>query len=1253
MAADEIKPSQLEMPDVLEKATSSDKAASKSTKSKTVGAGLSSPSKCKQNGRSNPPLQGFEPPNLGKTMRLPVPDFSDPNRPKTCLEVNFPIVPINALSNLEGNAGKPIYQMSKWWARRRSSVFRSLLIAAAVQAPEDPLQAEKLVWEHYYCNHQKAGHFKKLRVLDCFMGGGTTLVEGARLGFQMTGVDLNPVAWFVVKNELACSDPEQVRAFFDHIEREVKPLVQPFYTTTCPRGHIGHWVETATGKVKNIEPLNLPPEQRQLYHWEGAEVIYTFWAKHGPCQASGCGHRTPIFKNPVIAEKKLTAYYIPVTCSDCGHEFNAELGETRIAPGTERVVLDNERSFTELSQPFAQLLNDYSKGNADEKYARVAKLLGMVEHEPGLVCPKCGAFAGQKIKSILEAHKRTTRVGDLKKKDFGIQSRHIYMYLLLKPEWLKGSAGMQDGKLFGGYAGADAESTASWYEERLKTVELVEVRGRIKLAEEEAAALDEEEEPVAETEELSEEGDTSDRKKYGLPREIVLKNGTRIQTRQGSVPRQSAFTCSACGRQQDILEAVKPTRHTAPVVPYALQCHCPQCEAEGYSYGGRYFKAPNEYDLDRLTRVEREWAARAEGDLAEWWPREELIEAFMTYHNNGGIPKWGYTHWWKMFNPRQILVHTQLLRAITDVSDESWSLDVREQALGAFQQYLRNQNMFAFYHVKRDCLAPLFGNANYHPKQLSIEVGVFVKGYGPWLSTSNGIIEGLTWAKYPWEPVMLPDAEKRKSIRVELEDSIAANNSTIHCASSTDLTDISDQKLDLVITDPPFGNNLFYADLADFFYIWLRIPLLRWYKDLPEHNYFVPPRTPHSLEAIENPAEHPDDREEWEKYLKIRSAHLEVIQSHANDATLKPGDLNPLYRPEPAADFYRQTLSACWAEAGRLLKPGGLMAFTFHHSADAPWVDVLEALFNAGYILVATYPIRSDETKGEGAKPGTFGSQKIEYDILHVCRKQLDDPQPVSWAKMRRWVKEEVGRLKELLEHSHGKNLPEADLLVIMRGKALEFYSRHYGQVYTGEGQILSVREALLGINLILDDLAEETSQVRSPEAAEPATRLFLRIFTDRTSIPRDELHKTLRGTGIDQGDLEDRGWIRAVSTTIHVVPIEERFQHFTTPGRNRKVIKTDLDQAYFLIGAAMKGSGINIDDELNRKTFSLKKSTDALLQWYAERGAKQVIRDAARLALNLVSNWRTSRSKQAQTLDKQLELSLWETMELEEIAYA
>ena len=209
------------------------------------------------------------PPNLAKPVKVRVPDFSNPKRPKTCLEVDFPLVPINALSALEGNAGKPIYQMSKWWARRRSCVFRAMLIAAATEAPTrknpdgspvldaegltlpDEDEVHKFVWDLYYANHQVAENFKHLKVLDCFMGGGTTLVEGSRLGFQVSGVDLNPVAWFVVKNEMACTDPAEVRTFFDQIEAEVKPVIQPFYVTDCPRGHRGKWFELAGTKTSD------------------------------------------------------------------------------------------------------------------------------------------------------------------------------------------------------------------------------------------------------------------------------------------------------------------------------------------------------------------------------------------------------------------------------------------------------------------------------------------------------------------------------------------------------------------------------------------------------------------------------------------------------------------------------------------------------------------------------------------------------------------------------------------------------------------------------------------------------------------------------------------------------------------------------------------------------------------------------------------------------------------------------------------
>ena len=159
--------------------------------------------------------------------------------------------------------------------------------------------------------------------------------------------------------------------------------------------------------------------------------------------------------------------------------------------------------------------------------------------------------------------------------------------------------------------------------------------------------------------------------------------------------------------------------------------------------------------------------------------------------------------------------------------------------------------------------------------------------------------------------------------------------------------------LDLVITDPPFGGLLHYSELADFFYVWLRLVLKNQYPDKFSAN------TPLRL---------------WKLF-------------------------QPRPTPGRSGRLYQRLLTACWREAHRVLKPGGMLAFTFHHSEDEPWVSVLERLFDAGFCLEATWPIRSDETKGEGSKPGTFGSQNIEYDILTYAESAPKILTPVSWAK--------------------------------------------------------------------------------------------------------------------------------------------------------------------------------------------------------------------------------------------------------------
>jgi len=1046
--------------------------------------------------------------NAGKSVAVETVDFGDPERPKTCLEVDFPILPINQIAIIEGNAGKPIYQMSKWWARRRSSVFRSLLLAASMKAPEDSSKAAKAVWDVYYANHQKKGSLKHLKVADIFMGGGTTVVEGTRLGLQMYGTDLNPVAWLIVKNELAKVNRAEVLALLDEIQVDLRPQIIPFYSCDCPRGHKGKWMHKSTGKVMgtDFDPLSLTVNNRKEYSYEGPEVIYVFWAKHGPCQVTGCGHRTPIMSSPVMATKTISVKAMQNhRCSKCHKHFDIEEDDVRMAPGVPLIVADPADRFVVLDK------------------------------ETGAACPFCG------FKELVKFTKAA------KKK--------IELTLLVHPEWLKGSPKVSsDGKEYGGSATDEPECTAAWNQERAKHLRLIEVRGK-------------------------------------LPETVTCPDtGIVFSTSKGTIPKKSHFACGNCGKPGDVLESVKTSGKTGPVAAYAIQGFCPTCKNEGRAYGGRFFAPANR--TSPFDTAASEWNQRKDTDLADYWPQTELPYGFMTHHLQGGVPNHGFTHWWKMFNPRQLLINASLLRSIVLSGGSRYDWEHREYVLGGFQQYLRNQNMFCFWDRDYDKLVPHMSNANFHSKNNVVENCVFpALGRGNWETCSTTLIESADWAADPWEVVSnerlaqdapsLKDLLSGKSEKVYCNDPVG-HDADLQCVSATQLSGIEKSSYDLVITDPPFGGLLHYSELSDFFYVWLRLVLKDRYPD-----YFGPEYTPKVLEAVSNRARQPENPE----------------------------------------GFYQRLLTECWRESYRILKPAGILAFTFHHSEDEPWVAVLESLFDAGFWLEATYPIRSDETKGEGE----FGSKKVEYDIIHVCRKRTEEPTRVSWGRMRREVLEEVRQIQSLLEHHAKAGLPAADLQVIKRGKALEYFSRHYGKVFVDEDKTLSVKDALAGINLILD---EESGRIKEPPpvTAEPFTRQLLRIFDGRSEQPRDQVQKFLKGTGIAADEFEQRGWCRDDKKVLHLIPPLELAMSWH--GRQRKNMTNDYDQAMFLIGACFDGSGINVMETISNQNFKPRPALGALLEWHSRRAVGQPIRNASMRALAILHEWERSHQEQVRQLN-------------------
>ena len=219
------------------------------------------------------------------------------------IEVGFPIVEINRLAVPERNSFKPIYQMHKWFARRASCVFRAILLGALKPA-SDPDGTPTDLMAEFYKDHTHDPDTAGKVVLDPFMGGGTTVVEALRLGCGVIGIDLNPVAWFIVKTEVEPIDLEELQAAFQHLgERPVawnggRPIRESL---------LGLYKTEAEPDVE-------------------ADVIYTFWVKHAICTDPNCRREVPLFDDYIIARKTPTVRYYPdVTCPQCKKLYDWEI----------------------------------------------------------------------------------------------------------------------------------------------------------------------------------------------------------------------------------------------------------------------------------------------------------------------------------------------------------------------------------------------------------------------------------------------------------------------------------------------------------------------------------------------------------------------------------------------------------------------------------------------------------------------------------------------------------------------------------------------------------------------------------------------------------------------------------------------------------------------------------------------------------------------------------------------------------------
>lgn len=179
------------------------------------------------------------------------------------IERDFPIEPIDEIAWSESNARLPIYEMHKWFARRVGCTFRALILSTFFD--DDPMKY------YYRKNNLINNDGKPPIILDPFMGGGTTIIEGHRLGCKMIGIDINPLAWFITKKEIEQVDRKKVEEEYKRIEKALKDKILSYYKTKCEKGH-------------------------------DADIMYVFWIRKIKCE--NCKKEVPLLRSSLLSNPK-------------------------------------------------------------------------------------------------------------------------------------------------------------------------------------------------------------------------------------------------------------------------------------------------------------------------------------------------------------------------------------------------------------------------------------------------------------------------------------------------------------------------------------------------------------------------------------------------------------------------------------------------------------------------------------------------------------------------------------------------------------------------------------------------------------------------------------------------------------------------------------------------------------------------------------------------------------------------------------
>jgi putative DNA methylase len=273
------------------------------------------------------------------------------------------------------------------------------------------------------------------------------------------------------------------------------------------------------------------------------------------------------------------------------------------------------------------------------------------------------------------------------------------------------------------------------------------------------------------------------------------------------------------------------------------------------------------------------------------------------------------------------------------------------------------------------------------------------------------------------------------------------------CAYQADAQSQTLSQDKLISTDPPYYDNVGYADLSDFFYVWLRRMLRPIFPDL-----YATLSTPKAEELVATPYRHGSKQAAERFFMDGMTRALHNLAEQAHPAF--PVTIYYAFKQHEVREAQRD--ESAIGELGDPDPPSSLRSAP----SSTGWETFLEAVIQAGFAITGTWPMRTER----GARSNSIDTNALASSIVLVCRPR---PADAPIATRREFLAALKAELPAALAALQRANIAPVDLAQAAIGPGMAVYTR-YARVVDAQGNPVRVREALAQINQVLDEVLAE-----------------------------------------------------------------------------------------------------------------------------------------------------------------------------------